>query len=267
VPQSHSSATIAERLDDPELLLVQVTSAERYAAGHIPGAVLVTPAELIDGRPPATGRLPATERLTTLFRRIGLSAEVEVVAYDDEGGGWAGRLLWTLDVIGHRRWGYLDGGLTAWAAENRRLAVQSDTRPPTTVAIDIDPAPIAEADELLARLDDETLTVWDCRSAAEFAGARSGSKRAGHIPHARHLDWLDLMDPARALRLREDLPERLDRAGIRPSADIVTHCQTHHRSGLSYLVGRLLGFPRIRAYHGSWAEWGNRDDTPIETGL
>jgi len=74
------------------------------------------------------------------------------------------------------------------------------------------------------------------------------------------------MDPARQLRLIEHLPELLAAHGISPEKQVITHCQTHHRSGLTYLAARLLGFPRIRAYHGSWGEWGNRDDTPVETG-
>ncbi len=256
---------LTRRLDDPKTLIIQVTTAAAYTAGHLPGAVLVTPGDLVSGVPPATGSLPDRDRLTNLVRRIGLTPESEVVAYDDEGGGWAGRLLWTLDVIGHRRWSYLDGGLHAWVGEGRALSTDAVQRTPSAMDIAFDAAPIAEAEEILARLQDETLTIWDCRSRAEFVGAKSGSRRAGHIPGAIHLDWLDLMDPSRNLRLRTDLADVLGRAGIRKDADIVTHCQTHHRSGLSYLVGRLLGMPRIRAYPGSWADWGNRTDTPIET--
>ena len=72
-----------------------------------------------------------------------------------------------------------------------------------------------------------------------------------------------LKDPTRALRLTEGLTELLAAHGIDPTVPTITHCQTHHRSGLSYMIGRLLGFSEIRAYHGSWAEWGNRDDLPV----
>jgi thiosulfate/3-mercaptopyruvate sulfurtransferase len=188
---------------------------------------------------------------------------VTVVAYDDEGGGWAGRLLWTLDVIGHARWAYLDGGLHAWVGAGRALSTEPVSCLPSDIEVVIHPEPVAELEEIRTRLDDPTVTIWDCRSAAEFAGIRSGSRRAGHIPGARHLDWLELMDPARHFRLRSDLDDVLARAGISASAEVIAHCQTHHRSGLAYLVGRLRGFPKIRAYPGSWAEWGNRDDTPV----
>ena len=87
---------------------------------------------------------------------------------------------------------------------------------------------------------------------------------SGHIPGAVNLDWLALMDPERALRLRADLGELLASHGIVPDKDVIVHCQTHHRSALAYLALRLLRYPRVKAYPGSWAEWGNRDDTPIE---
>jgi 3-mercaptopyruvate sulfurtransferase SseA len=74
-----------------------------------------------------------------------------------------------------------------------------------------------------------------------------------------------LKDPDRATRLVESLPALLAEHGVDPTRPVITHCQSHHRSGLSYMVGRLLGFANIRAYHGSWGEWGNRDDLPIET--
>lgn len=256
---------LAERLRDPKVRIVQVTSAARFASGHVPGAVLVTPNELVSGVAPAVGKLPDRERLTTLIQRLGLNGDTCVVAYDDEGGGWAGRLLWTLDVVGHHDWAYLDGGLNAWIADGLPLSTETFTPTPNTAAITIDRHPIVDVEEILARLGDAAFVIWDCRSEAEYRGTKSGSARAGRVPGAVHLDWLDLMDPARHLRLRTDLPALLARAGIRTDADIVTHCQTHHRSGLSYLVGRLLGLS-IRAYDGSWAEWGNRPDTPIESG-
>lgn len=260
-PSLISADELAELTPAP--LLVQVTSREAHAAGHPPGAMLVTPEELVSGIPPVTGALPSVERLTALFRRIGLAPEREVVLFDDEGGGWAGRLAWTLDVVGHPRWRYLDGGLRAWRAAGLPLTTAPASNAPSNVDIAIDPAPMAEAEELLARLGDADLLVWDSRSAEEYAGRRVAARRSGHIPGAINLDWLELMDVKRDLRLIERLPERLAARGIVPERDVVVHCQTHHRSGLAYMAARLCGFPRIRAYPGSWAEWGNRDDTPI----
>jgi thiosulfate/3-mercaptopyruvate sulfurtransferase len=249
------------------LLVVHVASAAAYQSAHIPGALLVEPGELVAGTPPAVGRLPAPERLEALFGRLGLTPDVTVVAYDDEGGGWAGRLIWTLDVIGHDRWAYLDGGILAWQAAG--LPVDSGAPPaiaPGRVELRIDTGPVAEIPDVLAAIGDPTSVIWDARSKAEYLGLRSGSRRAGHIPGAVNVDWLELMDPARQLRLIAHLPVLLAAHGITPEKQVITHCQTHHRSGLTYLAARLLGFRRIRAYHGSWSEWGNRDDTPVETG-
>jgi thiosulfate/3-mercaptopyruvate sulfurtransferase len=249
------------------LLLVHVASAAAFQSAHIPGAQLVEPGELVAGTPPGVGRLPSRERLEALFGRLGLTPEVTVVAYDDEGGGWAGRLIWTLDVIGHTRWSYLDGGIHAWHAAGLPLESGPPPAPvPQAVHIAIDTGPIAEIPDILTAIDDAASVIWDARSEAEYLGLRSGSQRAGHIPGAVNIDWVHLMDPARQLRLVANLPALLAAHGITPEKQVITHCQTHHRSGLTYLAARLLGFPRVRAYHGSWAEWGNRPDTPVETG-
>lgn len=257
-----------EALPPQQTLLLDVGSAERYAQAHIPGAVLVTPAELVDGRPPATGRLPDQARLNSLFSRLGLHPDLQVVAYDDEGGGWAGRLLWTLEVVGHHNWAYLDGGIHAWQASGRPLESKPNEATARSVDVQIHSEPIAETDTIMQALadGDEDLLVWDARSAAEYRGERQAAARSGHIPGAVNLDWLELMDRERQLRLRQDLAEQLAAHGITPDKQIVTHCQTHHRSGLTWLAARLLGFPRLKAYHGSWSEWGNRSDTPIHTG-
>lgn len=259
-------AELSARLDEPDLLLVQVTSGEVFAQAHIAGAVLVEPAQLVGGVAPATGRLPDLARLEDLFVRIGYRPGQQIVVYDDEGGGWAGRMAWTLDVIGERSWAYLDGGLHHWVAAGLPLA-QGGFVPaaaPLGEPLVIDTTPIAEIDDVLQAIDDPAQTIWDVRSAEEYRGERSAAARAGHIPGAVNLDWLLLKDPHNAQRLTLTTPDALAAAGVPVNGPLITHCQTHHRSGLSYMLGRLLGLD-IRAYHGSWSEWGNRYDTPVET--
>ncbi len=256
----------ALRRESADLLLIHVASAAGYAAGHIAGAVHVAPGELVCGIPPATGQLPPIERLEALFARIGYRPDAQIVAYDDEGGGWAGRFIWTLDVIGHRDWAYLDGGVHAWADAGLPLDRTAASPTPARARLSIDRAPIADAADILAVLGDPDTVVWDCRSAEEYSGRRITATRNGHIPGAVHLDWLELMDRSRALRLREDLRELLAARGITADKHVIAHCQTHHRSGLAYLAARLLEFPSVRGYHGSWSDWGNRDDTPVESG-
>jgi thiosulfate/3-mercaptopyruvate sulfurtransferase len=250
--------------DQKRLLLVQVTSEQTFLQAHIPGAVLVTPQSLVCGIPPATGKLPSLASLNELFSALGYDPSLDIVIYDDEGGGWAGRFAWTLDVIGHRSWSYLNGGLYAWHGAGMALAQgPAEARAPSNVNLDIDTTPIAEIDDVMATLDDPKHIVWDVRSAEEYAGQRQVSARVGHIPGAINLDWLLLQDPQRQYRFAENVADSLAELGISTAEGIITHCQTHHRSGLSYMLGRLLGLP-IRAYHGSWSEWGNSPDTPIE---
>ena len=241
----------------------------------MPGAVLVEPGELVGGEPPATGKLPDSGRLQALLARIGYTPERYVVALDDEGGGWAGRLLWTLDCIGQRGWGYLNGGLQAWHGAGLPLAgdavggsAADQAYPPIEASapldITIDWDAIAEQEQVLAAIDDPAVQIWDVRSAEEYQGLRRAAARVGHIPGAINLDWMLLKDPNDHMRLTANLTGLLAAHGIDgANHSVITHCQTHHRSGLSYLVGRLLGFKHIRAYHGSWAEWGNDPDTPI----
>ena len=248
------------------LLLLQVTSPQVFDQAHLPGAILVTPQELVCGVPPASGRLPELAALEALFSRIGYRPDLDIVVYDDEGGGWAGRLAWTLDVIGHDGWRYLNGGLHAWHGDGFALEQgqgHGNTPTATPVNLSIDQGPIAEIADVMATIDDPNQVVWDVRSAEEYAGIRQASARSGHVPGAINLDWLQLQDPQNQYRLAQNIDAQLTELGIIGKASIITHCQTHHRSGLSYMVGRLLGLP-IRAYHGSWSEWGNREDTPIE---
>jgi len=258
-------AMLCER-DSDLLRLIHVADGQAFQQQHIPGAIHVAPAELVSGTPPASGKLPDVGRLNALFSRLGYKRACRFVLYDDEGGGWAGRFAWTLDMIGHRSWQYLDGGIHAWIAAGEVTETGAGYHPrPTEVSIQLDPAPRATLDDVRDAIDDPNQQIWDVRSREEYTGERSGSSRAGHIPGAVNLDWLALKDPHNQQRLYENLPQLLQNHGIDLNRRLITHCQTHHRSGLSYMVARLLDCQSIRAYDGSWSEWGNQTDTPIAT--
>jgi thiosulfate/3-mercaptopyruvate sulfurtransferase len=251
-----------------DILLVAVVQQTVFNTHHIPGSILVEPAQLMSGVKPSVGKLPTKERLDALFSKIGLNSDKHVIVYDDEGGGWAGRLIWTLDIIGHKNYSYLDGGLSAWLKMGFPLSDMNsdDSIPePTNFSASIHEELLVSKDQVLARLDDAGSIVWDARALEEFNGAKVTALRNGHIPGAANLNWLDLQDRENGLRLKP-LPEierQLNELGISKDKKVITHCQTHHRSGLTYLVGKALGYD-IRAYDGSWSEWGNDPEVPIE---
>lgn len=249
-------------LENENLLIIDLCRDEIYQQYHLPGAVHISPGELVSGVQPAVGKLPTLEQLERIFSRIGYSPDQQIVVYDDEGGGWAGRFIWTLDVIGHQKSTYLNGGLIAWANEGRPMTAAVPEVAPTSPAISISTGPIAEKADVMESLEDPTTVVWDARSPEEYAGTRVVAARGGHIPGAVNLDWVELMDRHNNLKLKTDLQQLVSQRGFEPDIKIITHCQTHHRSGLTYLVGKTLGYD-IRGYHGSWSEWGNDPDTPI----
>ncbi len=253
-----------QHLHDPSLLIVDLSSPQNFSQGHIPGAIPVSPQELVAGTPPAPGKLPDSVQLNRLFSRLGLAPETHIVVYDDEGGGWAGRFIWTLDVIGHKNYSYLNGGLWAWRAAALPLTTDIAQTQPTHVEVKINTEPMMDKETILSNLGKPNFKVWDARSREEYLGQRHTAQKNGHIPGAIHCEWTELMDRNADLRIRADAMDYLLNKGFTESQTIVTHCQTHHRSGFTYLVGKLLGFT-IKAYPGSWSEWGNSPDTPVES--
>jgi thiosulfate/3-mercaptopyruvate sulfurtransferase len=268
MPTLVEPSLLASRLHDPELLVVDLGPREVHEDVHVPGAVHLDPRLLLAGEPPATGLLPDDDTLSRVLSSIGLTPERHVVAYDDEGGGWAGRLLWTLAVLGHRHLSLLDGGLGAWLADGLPTAEGLGAGVPSQYRARACRGTWLDAGEVRQRIEDPDAVILDVRSAAEFRGDDARAARAGHIPGAVHLEWTATMDRTRMLRLKPEtaLREMLEARGVTPEREVIVHCQTHHRSSHTWVVLRSLGYPRVLAYPGSWADWGNRDDTPIAAG-
>lgn len=262
---------LAEMLDHPDIVIVDVPLKAESHARHVPGARLLDFKQLVGSNDDDIPGVPSPEALSGVMSALGITRDSHVVAYDDEGGGWAGRLLWTLALLGHTRYSYLNGGLHAWQGDGLPLSDTASYWSPSEYhAAYMDTSVMATREDILDRLatedPQESVVVWDARSAEEYRGEKGQNARLGHIPGAVHFEWTEAMDRERNLRIRDyaELVTELGARGLNPEQHIVTHCQSHHRSGLTWLVGQALGFSDVRAYPGSWKEWGNRDDTPIE---
>ena len=262
-------AGLAERLDDPDIRIVDLSPGEVFAEHHAPGAVHLPYGEITCSRPPVAGLVPSHEALRELFSQLGVGPDTHVAAMDAEGGGAAGRLLWTLERLGHRAVSLVDGGLRAWVEEGHPIERGPGTRPePRPFTATPDDSREADSTYIRACLNDPSRVIVDARSRDEYTGRVARAARGGHIPGAIHYEWTRGMDRERSLRMhpRDRLSEELEGLGIRPEHEVITYCHTHHRSGFTYAMLRALGYERVRGYPGSWSDWGNREDTPIATG-
>jgi thiosulfate/3-mercaptopyruvate sulfurtransferase len=259
---------IEGRLGEAGLLIVDLSKPEVYEELHVPGAVHVDYASLLAQRGPTRGLLPDDRSLSALFSALGLTPETHVVAYDEEGCVKAARFLWTLDVLGHAHFSLLNAGLQAWCAEGRPVAAEKPKRAPSEFRVPAEKRGIANAEYILTRLNDPGTAILDVREVNEYRGLVRSALRNGHIPGAVNLEWTFALDPSGTLRLksREELEEMLRAHGVSPNKEVIVHCQTHHRSAHTYIVLKALGYPNVKGYPGSWSDWGNRSDTPVEGG-
>ena len=261
-----STAQLSLLIEQDGCVIVDMQSAEHYVNAHIPGAVNLDYAKLVVNDGQAGGLLPAADAFAAVARQNGIMKNSHVVVYDAEGGAAASRLIWSLHVFGHVKTSLLDGGFRAWIAENR--AIEGGVNQPADGDFQPHPANnlVIDGDELLARLGENNLTVLDARSQDEYNGTKVLAMRGGHIPGAIHMEWTDALDINRNLQLKPNavLEAMLEQRGIEKNQEVVVHCQTHRRSSLSYVMLKHLGYENVRGYHGSWSEWGNRTDTPVE---
>jgi len=253
-------------LDNPDIIVVDLCKHETYLQAHIPGAVHLDYKLLVAARPPAMGFIPEIENLGQIMADLGFTNDSHVVAYDDEGGGKAARFTYTLDVLGHEKYSLLNGGLHAWTKEGCPLDATPTKRSVSVYKANIHSHPIATKQYILSKLYDNSIQLIDARSPSEYYGVKKFAEKIGHIPGAINLDWNELIDQQHNFRLKppEELTKLINDRNIEQSRTTVVYCQTHHRSALLYFVLKYLGYTNIKGYPGSWSEWGNSSDTPVE---
>jgi thiosulfate/3-mercaptopyruvate sulfurtransferase len=255
---------LAASLGADDLLVVDLCNP--HSEARVPGAVRLEYSSIIASRMPVGGLLPDAGQLSSAMSALGLTDAHHVVAYDDEGGGKAGRLIWTLDMLGHGRASMLNGGIHAWENEGHPLAEEPAAASTSRYDAQVIGHAAADKNYIIERIGNPDVVFLDTRTPEEYQGLNVRAERGGHIPGAVNFNWVNAIDQERNLRLKpaDALRHLLDAVGAGPDKEVIAYCQTHHRSSHTYVVLKSLGYPRIKGYPGAWSEWGNLADTPVE---
>ncbi len=253
-----------QTLGDPSICLIDTRPAEQFAQGHIPGAIHfdLFGISLTDTSPAPLRAFMAM--MCHLFELRGVNLEKEVVFYEETSGMRATRGLWFLEYFGHQKVHILDGGIQAWRHAGYPITTETFSPAPLQLKARERPELLATADDVLGSLKQETACILDTRNEDEYKGRNIRAARGGAIPGAIHIEWLQNLDQDRRFKPALELKTMYTKAGITPDKKIIAYCQGGYRSAHSYLALRLLGYPRVRNYLGSWKEWGDRLDLPIE---
>jgi thiosulfate/3-mercaptopyruvate sulfurtransferase len=270
-----STEWLAEHLDDDDLVIAEVDeNPDLYDEGHIPGAVrLHWRDELQD---PVERDLVEKEQFEKLMAEKGISNDTTLVLYGDKNNWFAAYAYWYLKIYGHEDVRILDGGRQKWVDEARELTTEvPQPQPSSYSAKERDESIRTYRDAVRQEIGAGGKALVDVRSPQEFSGElvsppgyeQEGAQRGGHIPTAQSIPWAQAVRDDGTFKPAEELRELYGDKGITPEKDVTAYCRIGERSAHTWFVLReLLGYENVKNYDGSWTEWGNLVDVPIEKG-
>ncbi len=244
---------------------------DEYRAAHVPGAVYASLGEDLAGpRTGTNGRhpVPSVDALAETFGRLGISRDVQVIAYDQDSGMYASRLWWSLRYLGHDTVALLDGGWAKWKREGRPTRSGDERRSPSVFKAEANPQMRVTVDTVGEHLTDNSILLVDARAPERFEGRNETIDRAaGHIPGAvNHFFKTNLAGDGTMLA-PEALRSTFDSLmkGRDPSA-VVMYCGSGVTACHNLLAMEHAGRPGARLYAGSWSEWSADPKRPTEKG-
>lgn len=250
---------LVARIDDPNLRIIALTPKDEFDRGHLPGAVQIDWPDLqvTDTADPAIEKWRGEVEQKLGAR--GIAPDNSVVIYDG-GTLYAARPWWILDQLGHREKRVLNGGLPAWALAGKPIVQEPTSVVPTTYRGQPDASKLATLTEVRASLNRPDVVLVDARTSDEFA--------AGHIPGAVNVNFPENARPTdpKFWKAATELEDLYRPKGITPDKLIIPYCSTGVRSAVTFFTLKLLGYPNVKLYTGSWDEWQSHPELPRATG-
>ena len=254
-----STSELNSILDDPNLILADTRSFKEYSEGHITGAVHLDLFAFHWIDTTKQGIENFNNQSKSLLSFLGVTPEKKVVFYDSVSGMLAARGVWMLMYFSHENVMMLDGGITKWQKENLSIETKPNGFKPSDFSGKTNPEIISGFEYIRDNL--ENVKILDARSPGEYGGSTIRAAQSGHIPNAINIDWNQNLKEDGTFKSDEELSKMYD---YPKDTQIVTYCQGAYRAANSFLVLKKLGFENVKVYLGSWGEWGNHLELPVE---